>query len=526
MKAFVIRGLTLSLEEPLSALRNKAARAAGLPAQAVLDMRILRESLDARKGREPFFTYGVEIRVAEDAARLLCARGLVPEDEPAGREIPRGREEMRGRPVVAGLGPAGLFAALALSRAGTRPLVLERGRPMEEREQDFDRLLRDGKLDPESNVCFGEGGAGAFSDGKLTSRGKDPRGQAVLSELVRHGADPAILYQAKPHLGTENVRRIVSSIRREIQRLGGEVLFGARLRDVHIEDGKLQAITYHKEGRDYREDTNCCILATGHSARDVYALLMGKGALLEPKAFAIGARIEHPREFINDRQLGKWASHPRLGTAEYKLTAQAGDRGVYSFCMCPGGQVIPASTELGGMVVNGMSMADRMGVNSNSALVVTVRPEDFPSGILGGIAFQRHFEQLAYLAGGGAAPMTWACDLMGHREKLAGLSPSFARVRQAAMEDYLPSFVYKALGQGMKSFDRQIPGFGAGLFTGVETRTSAPLRILRTPEGDCSWARGLYPTGEGAGYAGGIVSAGVDGLRGAEAILSRFGRKE
>lgn len=310
-------------------------------------MKILRESLDARRGREPRFRYAVEASVGDILGAALLRRGWEPASRSVREPLKPGSRPVRGRVVVIGFGPCGIFAALTLARQGYRPLVLERGPSMAARERDFARLQEEGILNPEGNVCFGEGGAGAFSDGKLTARSKDPRVSDVMETLVAHGADPSIPYAARPHLGTENVRKIVCSIREEIIRLGGEIQFDAKCWEITLVNGEIASVIYEQRGTRCRVETNCVILAIGHSARDTYSMLLDRGIAMEQKPFAMGVRVEHPREFIDERQFGRWAGHPRLGAASYQLAAASGGRGVYSFCMCPGGEVVCSATEPG-----------------------------------------------------------------------------------------------------------------------------------------------------------------------------------
>ncbi len=503
-------------------LRAAVAARLGVDTREISGMRIVRKSLDARKKQNIVFKYSVEVSVEEALAVVLIRRGFGEVKERHFPALILGKTRLRGHIVVVGAGPCGLFASYLLSQMGYRPILIERGKPIGEREKDFERLRKEAVLDPESNACFGEGGAGAFSDGKLTTRIKDPRAEQVLSIFVRHGAPRETAYLAKPHLGTDRIRRIVAALREEIRARGGEVVYGAKLTDIKQRAGKLTAVTYTKRGTVYTVDTNACILAIGHSARDTFPMLLEKGVEFQKKPFAIGVRVEHARGLIDAHQYGKYAAV--LGAAEYVLRARAEERGVYSFCMCPGGEVICSATEKGHTAVNGMSRFRRDGAYSNSALVVSVGVEDMPAGPLGGIVLQRAIEAAAYDAAGGygAPAQTYPDFLDGHISKNI---PSNSYLPYAVAGDLagcLPGFIRKGIVQAAKEFDAAIPGFvREGLLIGTETRTSSPVRMYRG-EDLCSHIAGLYPAGEGAGYAGGIMSAAVDGLKVAETIIRTY----
>lgn len=521
----IVREIELKLEEPSACLQKKAAEKLGVDAAELRGLEILRESVDARRGVA--LKYAVAADVGDALGQRLLRRGFAQRKEPEEAPFVPGSQALRGRPVVAGFGPCGIFAALWLARHGYRPIVLERGRDMAGREADFSALRERGVLNPESNICFGAGGAGAFSDGKLTARTKDGRARLVLDALIAHGADPAIGYQAKPHLGTENVRRIVLSLEAEIIRLGGEVCYGARLTGLGAGSGGLRSIVYVQEGQTYRMDCGALILAVGHSARDTLEMLVGVGVPVEPKAFAIGVRVEHRREMIDARQWGAYAGHPRLGAAEYRLTAEHGGRGVYSFCMCPGGEVVCSATEPGRTAVNGMSWFARDMENSNSAIVVSVRPSDMSGGPLGGIAMQREIEAAAYETAGGYGAVAQRFDdfAKGIRtEKFGSLQPSYRPYTAPGdLNAILPGFICQGIRAGFAKFERELPGFAAeGLLVGTETRTSCPVRLPRGADMQSVGMAGLYPAGEGAGYAGGIVSSAVDGIRAAQAVMARY----
>lgn len=525
-----------NIKQPISEgdelLASRIANLLGLEKPQVTGARITRRALDARKKQDVHFLLSTVAEVEDAAAKRLLARenphveAYVEEKE---KELVSGAESLRGRVIVVGLGPAGLFAAYQLARNGFAPLVLERGDAIKQRAASVEHYWATGELDEESNVMFGEGGAGTFSDGKLTSRSKDARGDLVLRTLIRFGAPEEIGYAAKPHIGTDRLRGVVAAMRREIERLGGEVRFRATLSGIEQKDGKVTHAIINTSAGNEKVEAAAVLLAIGQGARDTYQMLFDAGVAMAPKPFAVGVRVEHPQSMIDRAQLGELAGHPRLGAAEYRLTAQHGERGVYTFCMCPGGSVIGSASAKDEVVVNGMSNFARNAENANAAVVVQVYPTDFADHPLGGMRFQKEMEQAAFRAGGGGgiAPATTLGAFLRKETPrgFGGVTPSYQPgVASSDLWRVLPPFVAAGVAEGMKAFGRQLRGFDRedAVLTGVETRTSAPLRILRGENMESASHAGLYPVGEGAGYAGGIVSAAIDGLKAAEAVITRF----
>ncbi|MCI8402963.1 MAG: NAD(P)-binding protein [Lachnospiraceae bacterium] len=504
----------------------------------ILRVHIRRRSIDARKKTELMYVYclDVEAQNERELIRRHGRRGVT--------EAPRvrycfpdgGTERLRFRPVIVGAGPAGLFAAWELARHGYRPLILERGQDVDTRQRDVESFWQGGPLNPESNVQFGEGGAGTFSDGKLNTMVKDPAGRIrrVLETFVECGADPEILYDSRPHIGTDCLRQVVRTLRGRILEAGGEIRFGCRLTDLELGKGRLCGLICEEKGKKVLLETEVCILAVGHSARDVFGMLTKYPAPLEAKAFAVGFRIEHPQAMIQESQYGSGGKV--LPAASYKVTAQTSfGRGVYSFCMCPGGSVVNASSEKGLLAVNGMSAHARDGRNANSAVVVTVQPQDFvrwqnSDSVLAGMEFQRNLERRAWEQASGRVPVQLFGDYRSRRAS-TGLGEVKPDIRGeyglASVREILPQELGDAIEEGILSFGTHVRGFDRedAILSGVESRTSSPVRVLRDKNME-SALRGLYPCGEGAGYAGGITSAAVDGLKMAETIVSRYARPD
>ncbi len=528
---FICPNLRLPVEEAESLLVSLVARKLKVSEQNISAFRVLRRALDARKKPYLFFVYSVAFSLSLSHRELQRIRSRVPELKEVPQEAPiqelRPGKKLKHRPVVVGSGPAGYFAALTLARKGFRPLVVERGDAIEERTRKVLSFWQTGNFDPESNVQFGEGGAGTFSDGKLTTRIQDRRIGSVLETLVRHGAPEQILIQAKPHVGTNILKGVVREIRREIESLGGEIWFRSKMTGLRSTAGRLEGLLINDQNM---LEAEAVILAVGHSARDIYYLLSKEGISLEGKAFAIGLRIEHPQKLINLAQYGV-EQHSILGAADYQLTYQDSvtGRGAYAFCMCPGGQVVAAASEVGGVVTNGMSEYLRDSGNANSALVVTVGPQDYPSkDPLGGIEFQRQWERQAFEAAGKnySAPAQSVPDFLLHRlTDSFRLEPSYQPgIVPCDLHTLLPEEIGGVLERALLSFDSKLRGFASqeATLTGVETRTSAPVRILRNEQGESVNLAGLFPSGEGAGYAGGIMSAAVDGIRAAERLMAQY----
>ena len=524
--------LKLPLDHAADALRPAICQRLGIADGDLLDFSIFRRGYDARKKSAISLIYTLDCTLRDEAAvfkRLSGDRNIGPTPDMAYKVVARAPAGLSERPIVIGMGPCGFMAALLLAQMGFRPIVLERGKIVRERTKDTWGLWRKNTLNPESNVQFGEGGAGTFSDGKLYSQIKDPNfyGRKVLEEFVKAGAPEEIIYVSKPHVGTFRLVKMVENIRQNIVDLGGEIRFEAKVDKLLREDG--QVVGVELAGGE-RLMSRHVVLAVGHSARDTFEMIHQAGVYVEAKPFAIGFRVEHPQALIDNARFGPNAGNEILGAADYKLVHHCKNgRAAYSFCMCPGGQVVAATSEPGRVVTNGMSQYSRAERNANSALVVEIRPEDFPGDYkknpLIGIDFQRQWESAAFVAGGSdySAPAQRIGDFLAGRPSaaLGNVEPSYQPgVRMTDLASCAPPYVIEALREAIPAFDRQIKGFAMAdaVLTGVETRTSSPIRIKRGPDFQSINTRGLYPAGEGAGYAGGILSAGVDGIKVAEAV--------
>ncbi|WP_295087622.1 FAD-dependent protein [Ruminococcus sp.] len=524
-----VSGIRAALDTDFSDLVALCEKKLRISRDKLISVKLAKKSVDARKKSDVHFIISLDIEAKNEEKILKMLKNAskyVPEEY-----IVPTVKNCEKRPVIVGFGPAGMFASLVLSMAGAKPIVLERGSDVDRRCRAVEDFQNGGKLNPECNVQFGEGGAGTFSDGKLTTGIKDSRIGWILHRLVEFGAPEEILYLAKPHIGTDKLRGVVKALRERVISLGGEIRFNSKFCGFESENGILSSVSYTRDGEKFTLHTDRLILATGHSARDTFELLYNEKISLSQKSFSLGVRAEHLRTDIDRAMYGNYAGHPALKAADYKLAVHlTNGRTLYTFCMCPGGHVVAASSEEGRLAVNGMSCFARDAENSNSALLVNVGPEDYGSDHpLAGMYFQRHLEEKAFKAGGSdySAPVAVLGDFINGRvsDKFGKVRPSYRpAVKFAAPEEYLPDFVCQSLKDGIKKMGKKIEGFDDSdtLLTGIESRSSSPVRIDRSENLQSVSLEGLFPCGEGAGYAGGIVSAAVDGMKCAEAVCRRM----
>lgn len=517
----ILRNFKLPLDTDFDNLLPVVASNLKLSQKQIKSVKLYRKSIDARHKNDIFFNCSIVAELFCDEAKIIKKnKNAEAFSEP---KYVWKKAVSSVRPVVVGFGPAGMFAALTLARAGLNPIVIERGFDVDTRQRDVDAFLSGGQLNPESNVQFGEGGAGTFSDGKLNTGIKDIRCREVLKQFVAFGAPDKILYAQKPHIGTDILVNVVKNLRQEIISLSGEVRFGCRLQNINAENGNIKSVTVEFGGELQEILCNKVILASGHSARDVFELLKQMGVSMQRKPFAMGSRIEHKQKDINNAMYGEFANNENLGAADYKLAVHLpSGRGVYTFCMCPGGEVINSSSEQGGIAVNGMSFSARDGENANSAVLVEIKPEDLNGDdILSGVYLQREIEQAAYNIANGLVPFCYVGDLL--KSKIENRVDPTVKPETVHTDIYrvLPRFVVDSIKSALPEFDKKIKGFAApgAVLTFPETRSSSPVRITRNENYVSVSIGGLYPTGEGAGYAGGIMSAAVDGMRVAEAVI-------
>lgn len=524
-----INEIKLSLDEEEELLAVKAAKVLKINKKYIKSYTIYKKSVDARKKDDVHFTYSLDVIITLDEEQITrkCKSNKVSIVKPYVYTLPENKRVSSFRPVVVGFGPAGMFAGLILALSGLKPIILERGKAVEERTKDVDLFWQTGKLNEESNVQFGEGGAGTFSDGKLTTGIKSPFIRKILEELYEAGAPEEILYSSKPHIGTDRLVEVVKNIRKKIEKLGGEVRLECRLEKLIVANGFVHGVTYTHKGEKIDLETDSVIMAIGHSARDTVEMLYNMGVEIMQKPFSVGARIEHPQSLINKAQYGKFAGHKKLGAADYKLACHGlHERGAYTFCMCPGGTVVNAASEKEGVIVNGMSSLARDGENANSALLVGIEPKDFPSDHpLAGIYYQREIENTAFkLAGSNyKAPAQLVGDFLKGIEskELGNVQPTCPTgVTMTNLDLCLPEKVSATMKSAIVEMDKKLNGFNLydAVLTAPETRSSSSVRILRDDLLQCN-IRGVYPCGEGAGYAGGIISAAVDGVKCAHAVL-------
>lgn len=522
-----ISEIKLPLDHAESELQSAILAKLEISADDLINFSIYKRSYDARRKSNILLVYIVDVEAKNETKLLEKFKNnphIIEKPETEYKIVGTAPKDLKSRPIVIGTGPCGLFAGLMLAEMGFKPIILERGKSVRERSLDTFGFWRHGTLNPESNAQFGEGGAGTFSDGKLYSQVKDSKylGRKVLQELVKNGANPEILYVHRPHIGTYKLIKVVETMRATILSQGGEIRFQSKVDDIEIVDNQVKGVRL--SNGEFIESSHV-VLAVGHSARDTFEMLFKKGIYIEPKPFSIGFRIEHPQGLIDECRYGKFAGNKILGAADYKLVHHAKNgRSVYSFCMCPGGLVVAAASEEGKLVTNGMSQYSRSEKNANAAIVVGITPEiDYPENALAGIALQRKFEEIAFKLGGETyqAPAQLVGDFLKNRasKELGTVKPSYTpSINLCNLNEALPKFAIDAIREAIPAFDKQIKGFAMNdaILTGVETRTSSPIRIKRDESGQSLNTKGLFPAGEGAGYAGGILSAGIDGIKAAE----------
>ncbi len=525
----VVSDIVTSLnDDPVSSI-EKAKKVLGIAEADISDCFVLKTSIDARHRKQPQLVSSVGFITNKDEKKLVSKlNNSKVSYRNVSSGLPKataGKDKLDSRPVVVGFGPAGMFAGLVLARYGYKPIIIERGADVDTRVKDVSSFWQTAKLNTQSNVQFGEGGAGTFSDGKLTTRINDPLCDFVLNEFVRFGAPNEILKKAKPHIGTDYLREVVKAIKNDIISFGGEIRNYSQLTDLSIKNGKIDRVYINGSP----VPCSALILAIGHSARDTFEMLYNKDIMMQTKPFSIGVRIEHLQEDINYGLYGKYAGHPLLSKGEYQLSLRRNDRAVYTFCMCPGGTVVPSSSEADTVVTNGMSVFARDGKNANSALVVSVSQKDFGDNPMDAINFQRKYERLAFTAGGSnycAPSQNVGAFLNNKRElKIGKVEPTYSlSVKECDFNAFFPTEISDMMRCGLSNFGRKIRGFDANdaILTGVETRTSSPIRILRGEDMQSLSVSGLYPCGEGAGYAGGIMSAAVDGIKVALALIEKY----
>jgi uncharacterized protein len=523
-----ITELKLPLDHTETDLKNAVLTRLNIKAEQLVSYTVFRQGHDARKKSEIYLVYTLDIEINNQEAylsQLVAGSGITLTPDTTYQFVAQAPKNLKDRPIVIGMGPCGLFVGLILAQMGFNPLILERGKEVRERTKDTFGLWRKSIFNPESNVQFGEGGAGTFSDGKLYTQIKDPHhyGRKVLTEFVKAGAPAEILHVSKPHIGTFKLVSMVEQMRATIESLGGEIRFQSRVDTLNIEQGQVTGVTL---ANGETLTSHHVVLAVGHSARDTFTMLYEQGVYIEAKPFSVGFRIEHPQSLIDQCRFGKNAGHPLLGAADYKLVHHCKNgRAVYSFCMCPGGTVVAATSEVGHVVTNGMSQYSRNERNANSGIVVGITPDDYPGNPLAGIDFQRVLEARAYVLGGETyqAPGQLVGDFIANKPSVAlgSVKPSYTPgVKLGDLSTALPDYAIEAIREALPAFDKKIKGFAMAdaVLTGVETRTSSPIRIKRNAQFQSINTKGLYPAGEGAGYAGGILSAGVDGIKVAEAV--------